>query len=154
MGDRRPQPTWDAVPAPGSRAPGSSAPRRRILVENGDFGVGYAVERVLEEAGYEVAVCGGPDHLAHHECPLVFSDECALVAGADLVVHSLNPDRHENAEVLRALRAKHPDTPVVVEVAGPAAAHHEGLLAGCTVVAFPVTRDSLVEAVAGALPDA
>jgi hypothetical protein len=124
------------------------------VVENADFGVGYAVERVLEEAGYEVAVCGGPDHLNRRACPLVFSESCDLVSGADLVVHSLNPDRPEHAEVLRALRAKHPETPVVVEVPGPTAARHEGLLDGCTVVPYPVTRESLIDAVAGALAKA
>ena len=147
MGGRRAQPEWDERPGEGGRAP-------RIVVENSDFGIGYAVERVLDEAGYEVAVCGGPDNLTKHECPLVFSGSCDLVSGADLIVHSLNPDRPEHAEVLRAIRAKHPDVPVVVEVPGPTIARHGGLLAGCDVVACPVTRQTLVDAVAGALAKA
>jgi hypothetical protein len=142
MGGRARQPTW-----------GERDERQRVLIENPDFGVGFAVERVLEDAGYEVAVCGGPDSLAGHECPLVFTGECDLVSGADLVVHSLNPDRREHAEVLRALRAMHPKTPIVVEVAGPSAAHHEGLLHGCVVIPFPATRESLVGAVAEALAE-
>ena len=142
MGSRARQPTW-----------GERGARPRIVVENPDFGIGFAVERVLETAGYEVAVCGGPDGLARHECPLVFAGECDLVSGADLVVHSLNPDREEHAEVLRALRAKHPNTPIVVEVPGPSAARHPGLLDGCVVVPFPATRESLVDAVGEALAE-
>jgi hypothetical protein len=142
MGCRERQPSW-----------GVRDERPRVVVENPDFGVGFAVERVLENAGYEVAVCGGPDGLVGQECPLVFTGECELVSGADVVVHSLNPDRREHAEVLRALRARHPGTPVVVEVPGPSAARHPGLLDGCVVVPFPATRDSLVGAVAEALAE-
>lgn len=142
MGRRERQPSW-----------GERDERQRVLVENPDFGVGFAIERVLEDAGYEVAVCGGPDSLRGHECPLVFTGACELVSGADVVVHSLNPDRSAHAEVLRALRAKHPDTPIVVEVPGPSASRHEGLLDGCVVVPFPATRESLVGAVAEALAE-
>lgn len=126
-------------------------PRPRVLVENPDLGVGFAVELALEADGCEVAVCGGPDRLPGHRCPLVFDEDCALAAGADVIVHGLNPDRPEHAEVLRALRAKHPSTPMVVEVPSPTAARHAGLLADCVVVAFPATSDSLRAAVDRAL---
>ena len=125
--------------------------RPRVLVENPDVGVGFALERALEADGCEVAVCGGPDRLPRHRCPLVFDEDCALAAGADVIVHGLNPDRPEQAEVLRALRAKHPSTPVVVEVPNPTAARHRGLLADCVIVPFPATRDSLRAAVDRAL---
>jgi len=140
MGRGQGQPRW-----------GERGERPRVVVENPDFGIGFAVERVLENAGYDVTLCGGPDSLARHECPLVFTGTCDLVSGADVVVHSLNPDRSEHAEVLRALRATHPETPVVVEVPGPSAARHEGLLDGCVVVPFPASRESLIDAVAEAL---
>ncbi|HUV09546.1 MAG TPA: hypothetical protein VMX12_01115 [Acidimicrobiia bacterium] len=125
--------------------------RPRVLVENPDVGVGFALERFLEAEGCEVAVCGGPDRLRRHRCPLVFDEDCALAAGADVIVHGLNPDRPEHAEVLRALRAKHPSTPLVVEVTNPTAARHAGLLADCVVVPFPATRGSLRGAVDRAL---
>jgi hypothetical protein len=144
MGGRRAQPAWDAAPSNGSSP-------TRVVVENGDFGIGYAVERVLEEAGYEVMVCGGPENLSKRSCPLVIDGSCDLVAGADVIVHSLNLDRPEHAEVLRAIRSKYPHTPVVVEVPGPTIARHQGLLDGCEIVAFPANRDALLGAVAGAL---
>lgn len=125
--------------------------RPRILVEHADIGMGFALVDFLESEGADVAVCGGPDALKRHRCPLVFGEDCDLATGADLVVHGLNPDRPEHAEVLRALQAKHPDTPVIVEVPKPSAERHPGLLADCFVVPLPATRVSLREAVQRAL---
>lgn len=127
--------------------------RPRVLVENPDVGVGFAVERFLEREGCEVAVCQGPDGLRRHRCPVIFDEDCTLAAGADVILHGLNPDRPEHAEVLRALRAKHPATPLVVEVPTPSAERHTGLLAGCVVVPFPATRESIRAAVERALAD-
>jgi hypothetical protein len=138
--------TGEAIP----RWP-SGRDRPRVLVENPDFGVGYAVEHVLRDDGYDVALCGGPDRLPHHECPLIFEGRCGAVEGADVVVHSLNPDRPDHASVLRGLRSRYPDVPVVVEVPGPTAARHPGLLHGCVVLASPAKRETLVAAVRQAL---
>jgi hypothetical protein len=131
--------------------------RPRVLVENQDFGCAYAMERILESEGFEVAVCGGPNAL-EARCPLIASGHCALAAGADVIVHSLNPDRLEHAVVLRALRSHHPDTPRIVEVPGPATVRHGELLEGSTVVAMPITRTTFLRAVrssagAGEAPD-
>ena len=125
--------------------------RPRVLVENRDVGVGDAIKRFLEAQGCEVAVCEGPDGIPRGRCRVVFEEDCALAAGADVIVHGLNPDYPEHAEVLRALRAKHPEVPVVVEVPTPAVARHAGLLADCVVVPFPATGDALLAAVDQAL---
>jgi len=122
------------------------------LIENSDMGVGFAAEHVLQDAGFEVAVCGGPDRLPHHECPLVDEGRCSLAENADAVVHSLNPDRPDHAAVLRALQDRLPGVPVVVEVPAPSMVRHEELLAGCTVLPAPATRTSLVDAVRAVLP--
>lgn len=143
MNARASHPSW------GER--GTAPARPRVVVENPDFGIGYAVEKVLEDAGCEVAVCGGPDQLVNQACPLIYEGTCDLVAGADLVVHSLNLDRPEHAEVLRALRSMHPEVPLIVEVPGPSAARHVGLLDGCVVIPFPATRESLLDALGTAL---
>jgi hypothetical protein len=133
------QPRWD------ERGDG----RLRVLVENPDFG--FAAERVFEAAGYNVAVCGGPERLRGHRCPLVTEGRCALAEGADVIVHSLNPARPEHAAVLRALRARHPTTPLIVEVPSPALVRHTALLQGCTIMEMPATRDKLVSTVASSL---
>jgi hypothetical protein len=128
------------------------AGRRRVLIENPDMGAGFAAERVLQDAGYEVAVCGGPDRLPDHECPLVHDGRCGLSEGADAIVHSLNLDRPEHAAVLRALRDRLPDVPIVVEVPAPAMVRHEALLSTCRVLPAPATRVSLTDAVQSVLP--
>lgn len=119
----------------------------RVLVENPDLGVGYSFERLLIEQGYGVAVCEGPDCWKARRCPLVATGECDLAANADVIVHSLNPNRPEHAEVLQALRSRYPTAPVVTEIAEPAMAHHRELLRGCSVLRFPATRTSLTRAV-------
>jgi hypothetical protein len=49
--------TRDVVGGPWKGAGGP-----RVLVENPDLGVGYSVERLLIEQGYDVAVCEGPEY--------------------------------------------------------------------------------------------
>jgi DNA-binding NtrC family response regulator len=125
--------------------------RARVLVENADAGVGFAMQRLLKDAAFAVECCGGPDHLRKHRCPLVEGGRCALVEGADVIVHSLNPDRADQAAVLRAIRELHPQTPVVVEVPRPAMEAHAALLEGCTIVPMPATRATITDAVRRAL---
>lgn len=124
--------------------------RTRVLVENHDFGNGFAIERALEDEGFEVSICGGPDALPKHRCPLVANGACGLVDGADVVVHSLNPDRPEHRSVLQSLRTLHPSTPLVVEVPVPSQERHAELLEGCTVLSVPATRETLLDAVRAA----
>jgi len=126
----------------------------RVLVENPDLGTGFAIEQVLDRAGYDVAVCGGPDALRGHRCPLIAEGRCGLAEGADVIVHSLNPDRLEHLTVLRGLRARHPHTPLVVEVPTPAVKRHPGVLTGCTILPLPATRESLLRAVRSSLESA
>lgn len=131
--------------------PGRMDWRARVLVENADAGVGYAMQNLLKDEAFDVQYCGGPDHLRGHRCPLVTEGRCALVEGADVVVHSLNPDRPDQAAVLRAIKKLHPDTPVVVEVPTPAREAHADLLEGCTIVPMPATRTAIIDGVRRAL---
>lgn len=61
----------------------------RILVEHADGAARWALTGALERAGFEVAVCSGPDELPDHRCPLVETGRCDLVEGADVVVTGL-----------------------------------------------------------------
>ena len=123
----------------------------KVLVENPDQGVGYSVERLLIGQGYDVAVCEGPDSRQARRCPLVATGECDLATNADVIVHSLNLDRRDHAEVLQALRERHPDANIVVEIPEPSIARHQELLEGCSVLRFPATRASLTDAVEAAV---
>jgi hypothetical protein len=126
-------------------------PRPRVLIENSDYGTAYAAERILERRGYEVSVCGGPDHLRGRRCPLVAEGRCELVDDADVVVHGLDPDRPDHRAVLAALREERPSVPIVAEMTAAAAERHADLLEGCTVVSFPVTTEPLRAAVRTAI---
>jgi hypothetical protein len=128
--------------------------RARVLVENADSGVGFAMQELLKNAAFDVQYCGGPDRLRGHRCPLVTEGRCSLVEGADVVVHSLNLDRPDHAAVLQGIRDLHPDTPVVVEVPTPVMEKHADLLDGFTIVPMPATRAALTNAVRHALSGA
>jgi len=139
----------DVVGGPWS-GPGGS----RVLIENPDLGIGYSAERLLIREGYDVAVCEGPDRRQGRRCPLVETGECELAAHADVIVHSLNPDRPEHEEVLWALRECCPGASIVVEVPEPTVERHRELLGGCSVLAWPATRASLTNAVETAITEA
>jgi hypothetical protein len=125
----------------------SATQRPRVLIEHADYGVAFAAERILERKGYDLAVCGGPDHLRGARCSLVSQGRCELADKADVVVHGLNPDHAEYREVLCALRAHRPELPVVVEVKARVAQRHTGLLDDCTTLEFPMRSSTLEEAV-------
>ena len=126
--------------------------RARVLVENADGAEQWACEGILGRAGYEVAVCGGPD--AHGApCPLVERGECDLAAGADVIVNGFRLAEPRNQDVIRALRAHRPGTPLVVEAAVQEIERHADVLQGCTVASFPMTTAGLLEEVGEALAE-
>ena len=75
---------------------------RRVLVEAS--GGHWHGEDTLRAAGYDVAVCAGPEDRAPDvPCPMLADGACSLVEGADVIVHLLPPDRPENRRVAAAL---------------------------------------------------
>jgi CheY-like chemotaxis protein len=121
--------------------------RPRVLIEHPDAAERSVLEHRLEEAGFSVASCGGPDATEGRACPLAVDGACVLVAHADVIVHGLPIGHQENREVLRLLRARYPDTPLVVEMPRPEAERYPGTLEGCTVLPFPARGDEIVRAV-------
>ena len=125
----------------------------RVLIEESDYAKQVALERILRERGYAVLGCGGPE-ATDDRCALVENHECGAVEGADVVVHALRSHDPRNREVLRSIRERYPDTPVVVEAPRPLVEREPADFDGCIVVYQPVTADSLVAAVESALGDA
>jgi DNA-binding response OmpR family regulator len=123
-------------------------PGPRVLLENPDERAGLASTSALRWAGFAVAVCPGPK--GDGWCPLPRDDGCALVRGADVIVSSLGLARPEGREVLAALRARSPETPVLVEVGDEEAGEHADSLSGCTLLPSPVEPEQLVAAVVAA----
>lgn len=89
---RRPLPGtgWEAVPDD----------RTRVLLECQASATPWVIAEAIERHGYAVRTCEGPDQ--RHRCPLVTEGACALVGGADVVVHLMPPDP-EHRPVLRAV---------------------------------------------------
>jgi DNA-binding NtrC family response regulator len=130
-----------------------SAPtgRPRVLLEDPDGAVRSAGEQFLRREGFDVAVCGGPEQMGRRACPLVADGHCELSAGADVIYTGLAWHDPEGREVLKALRARHPRTPVVVEIPYPAVARFQDVLEGCHLVHTPVGRAAMVAAIRTAL---
>lgn len=130
--------SWD----PGSW-PAVDAQRPRVLVESADGAERWAIDRILRDAGYDVATCAGPEgHRA--ACPLVVHGRCALAARADVILNTLRLGHPDNVDVLNALSTHYPDTPVVVEVPAPEALARAELLRGFRVASCPLRRAALV----------
>jgi hypothetical protein len=75
-----------------------------------------------------------------------------FVEGADVVVTALGLERADSRDVLRGLRTRYPDTPLVVEGSAGDRLELSETLEGCTVVAPDTESQAVVAAVLGALP--
>lgn len=130
---------------PGEWPEQSSKPR--VLIENPDGAELWAHAEVLREAGYDVAMCGGPtpkteDH-AHTTCPLVTEGRCPLVEGADVVVSTTRLT--DGREILRALSGS--GAPLVVEGTTSDLERDRDVTGDALEIALPVLPDQLVRAV-------
>lgn len=121
--------------------------RPRLLVEDASGAMREAEFRSFEAAGFEVALCTGPD--AERACPLVEHGECKLAEEADVVLFGLGATDEHGREVLRALRRRFPGTPVVVEV--PREQRGQDLPRGCHALDFPASIEGQIRAVWEAL---
>jgi CheY-like chemotaxis protein len=119
--------------------------RPRILVEDPDERAGLAIATRLRFAGYAVAVCGGPR--AHGQCPLTGPAGCASAHDADLVVCNLGYEQEVAREVLRELRTRYPDTPLLVGVPWQVDTELQQLLDGCHQLRAGASAEQVVAAV-------
>lgn len=117
----------------------------RVLIESCDFVKRDVLTQVLHRNGYSVRACGGPEAM-DAKCALVDRGECEGAGGADVIVHSMRHSDERNREVLRELRAQHPDTPIVVEVPRPVVDQYPDDFERCRVVPQPMTSNALLEA--------
>ncbi|MFP4635324.1 MAG: N-acetyltransferase family protein [Nitriliruptoraceae bacterium] len=80
--------------------------RRRILIES-PYGQ-WAGEQRLRQAGHHVAVCSGPSQrTSDTPCPLLTGERCALVDGADAIVHLLPSDQREHRRIAHRLNDRY-----------------------------------------------
>lgn len=125
-------PTEPAKPPETTRAP-------RVLVENPDSAMLWASERVLRRAGFEVSTCTGPrgwrKAFPFGRCVLLETGRCRLVEEADAVVFGLGLDGRRATDVLHALRARYPETPVCIDApAAPSGEKDEPIRTGAPLL--------------------
>ncbi len=101
MKQRVPRRSWQAAPAAGHRP--------RVLVEDDHPALAISDFSLFEQAGFDVAFCTGPgdDPAA---CPALRAEQCPVLAGADVVLHGLDP----RLGVPKAIRRQCPATPVLL----------------------------------------
>jgi GNAT superfamily N-acetyltransferase len=119
----------------GRSVPPRGGPRRRVLLEAGDYGLRQTATSLLEAAGFQVTACPGPS--AGHPCPVLAGRPCGLIGGADVVIHALGGRRGQN--VLERLRPF-----------GEKASPEVLVLTGSHAAPNAVGKDSLPEATPGA----
>lgn len=119
--------------------------RPRLLIEDPDRALLISDFRLLEESGFDVALCQGPGQ--GEPCPLVEHGQCDLADAADVVL--MGPGMAgDRDEVSAALHRQRPDRPVVVEVRT-----HEGELPppDCVPLSVPTSVNGQIRAVWRAL---
>jgi len=130
-------------------APWPFGERPRVLIEHPDPATGLELATAIRRAGCTVGICRGPDASADPatRCPLHQFEPCVVVEGADLVVTALDLEEEESREVLRVLRTRYPNTPLVVAATVGETLELGDVLEGCTVVPVDAKPEQLVAAV-------
>jgi len=96
------------VPTRAWYSPGRPGRRPRVLVEDAHPALAISDFSRFEQAGFDVAYCSGPGaDLA--DCPVLRGQRCALLDGADAVLHGLDP----RLGVAAAIRRRRAGLPVI-----------------------------------------
>jgi len=119
--------------------------RKRVLVENPDGAQLWAYAEVLREAGYDVATCAGEHPDGGDRCPLIETGRCGLVEGADVVFSTCSIPRGDR---LLAVLGSQGSTPIVFEATRPDFERYAHLAENATLIATPVTEQTLLDAIA------
>jgi len=77
-------------------------------------------------------------------------EPCAAVAGADVVLHGLDP----MLGIATAIRHRYPRLPLVVEQRRRETGSPDALPAGCVPLRYPCSVSGQIDALMGALADA
>jgi hypothetical protein len=126
----------------------------RVLIEHSKPDAALELASAIRKAGCKVGMGRGPDATADPatRCPLHRLEPCVAVEGADLVVTVLGLEEEEGREVVRGLRTRYPNTPLVVAATVSETLALGHLLDGCTVVPVSAAPEEVVAAVLDSLP--
>jgi hypothetical protein len=138
MKQRVPRRTW--------HAPGRAGRRPRLLIEDDHPALAISDFSLFEQAGFDVAYCSGPDENLTG-CPILRGQQCRILAGADAVLHGLDPALGIAAAICR----QRPGVPVVAEQPRRADGSLPSAPDGCTSLAFPCSVRGQIDALWRAL---
>jgi hypothetical protein len=134
------------VPRRAWRSADRAGHRPRVLIEDSHPALAISDFAMFEQAGFDVAYCSGPgsDPAA---CPVLRGRPCPVLAGADAVLHGLDP----GLGVAAAIRRQRPGVPVVAECSRDADGSLQPVPAGCQPLAFPCSVRGQIDALWRAL---
>jgi hypothetical protein len=134
------------VPSRAWYSPGRPGRRSRVLVEDDHPALAISDFSLLQAAGFDVAYCSGPGDTPGN-CPLVRGQPCQLLAGADAVLHGLDP----GLGIAAAIRRRHPGTAVVVKQRRRADDSAEAVPRGCEPLCYGCSVNGQIDALRRAL---
>jgi hypothetical protein len=138
MRQRAPARTW--------YSPGRPGRRPWVLVEDDHPALAISDFSLLQAAGFDVAYCPGPGD-SPGDCPLVSGRQCDLLAGADAVLHGLDP----GLGIAAAIRRRHPRIAVVVKRRRRADGRLEAVAGGCQPLCHSCSVKGQIDALRRAL---
>ena len=122
-------------------SPGLAGRRPHLLVEDSRPALAISDFSLFQDAGFDVAFCRGPDS-DPGACPLLRGQQCMLVAGADVVLHGLEP----GLGVAAAIRRHRPELPVVIEQPRKEPGTAYPVPAGCLPLPYPCSVSGQIDA--------
>jgi len=129
----------------------STASRPEVLLEAPEAAAAGGLWGILEDRGYKVSWCPGPEGPPASWCPLLGGCRCELVESADVVVSALGFHDRSCRQVLGELGRLHPEAVVIVEASPSEATQWAPLLRGHEVLPTPLATGRLVDALEAAL---
>lgn len=125
----------------------------RVLIEHPDPNEALELASAIRQAGCSVYICRGPERGADPptRCPLHKLEPCVAVEGADVVVTALDLADAGGAGVVRGLRTRYPNKPLIVAATASQSIELADVLEKCTVVPVDEGPDTVVAAVREAL---
>jgi hypothetical protein len=129
----------------------STASRPEVLLEAPEGAEAGVLWGALEDSGYKVSWCPGPEGPPASWCPLLGGCRCELVESADVVVSALGFHDASCRQVLGELGRLHPEAAVIVEASPSEATRWAPLLRGHQVLPMPLASGPVVDAVDAAL---
>ena len=131
---------------PSGQVPDRAASPPMVLLEAPEGTEAGRIWGILEEGGFRVSWCPGPQGPPAAWCPVMGGRRCALIDSADVVVSALGLSDSSCRQVLEGIERLHPDASVIVAASPAEAGECSQLLHGCTVLPPPLPAQALLAA--------